>query len=544
MKKQSFFLGSFILIIMVIVTKILGLIYKIPLTNLLGGVGYGYYSMAYSVFMPVFSVAVSGISTSMSKLVSENVAFERYKNVQKLRKTALLYFTASGVVFTLLSLILAYPLCRFVLKQPQAMWSVITISPCILIGCVLSVERGYYEGLQNMTPTAVTEIIESIFKIVAGLSLGLWASNNCDRFFVKGLPFVSAMCVLGVSIANLISLLFLELFRKFKNDGFTKEMLNNDKFSESTYNILRKLLRISNPIALASGISTLGGFIDTVTINTCLRYAVKNNSEIFSEKFGLNIALSDIPNFIYGSYTGLALTVFGLIPSLTSIFGKSILPIISEKWAMGRKAEVSKKINSLLMITSIIAFPCAMGIFTFSDEILRILFPSRVAEIIAVSESLKILCSGMVFLCISTPLFSIIQAISKPSVGVKIMLISSLVRLVLNVITVSIPEINILGASISTTASYLFVFILSLNELIKISDLKISYKNNFVIPFFASYFCISLAKFVYRLIILRINYQISFLISVFFAVILYIFLLVLLCTLTKNEIKSLFFKDF
>lgn len=544
MKKQSFFLGSFILIIMVIVTKILGLIYKIPLTNLLGGVGYGYYSMAYSVFMPVFSVAVSGISTSMSKLVSENVAFERYKNVQKLRKTALLYFTASGVVFTLLSLILAYPLCRFVLKQPQAMWSVITISPCILIGCVLSVERGYYEGLQNMTPTAVTEIIESIFKIVAGLSLGLWASNNCDRFFVKGLPFVSAMCVLGVSIANLISLLFLELFRKFKNDGFTKEMLNNDKFSESTYNILRKLLRISNPIALASGISTLGGFIDTVTINTCLRYAVKNNSEIFSEKFGLNIALSDIPNFIYGSYTGLALTVFGLIPSLTSIFGKSILPIISEKWAMGRKAEVSKKINSLLMITSIIAFPCAMGIFTFSDEILRILFPSRVAEIIAVSESLKILCSGMVFLCISTPLFSIIQAISKPSVGVKIMLISSLVRLVLNVITVSIPEINILGASISTTASYLFVFILSLNELIKISDLKISYKNNFVIPFFASYFCISLAKFVYRLIILRINYQISFLISIIFAVILYIFSLALLCTLTKNEIKSLFFKDF
>lgn len=544
MKKQSFFLGSFILIIMVIVTKILGLIYKIPLTNLLGGVGYGYYSMAYSVFMPVFSVAVSGISTSMSKLVSENVAFERYKNVQKLRKTALLYFTASGIAFTLLSLILAYPLCRFVLKQPQAMWSVITISPCILIGCVLSVERGYYEGLQNMTPTAVTEIIESIFKIVAGLSLGLWASKNCDRFFVKGLPFVSAMCVLGVSIANLISLLFLEVFRKFKNDGFTKEMLNNDKFSESTYNILRKLLRISNPISLASGISTLGGFIDTVTINTCLRYAVKNNSEIFSKKFGLNIALSDIPNFIYGSYTGLALTVFGLIPSLTSIFGKSILPIISEKWAMGRKAEVSKKINSLLMITSIIAFPCAMGIFTFSDEILRILFPSRVTEIIAVSESLKILCSGMVFLCISTPLFSIIQAISKPSVGVKIMLISSLVRLVLNVITVSIPEINILGASISTTASYLFVFILSLNELIKISDLKISYKNNFVIPFFASYFCISLAKFVYRLIILRINYQISFLISIIFAVILYIFSLALLCTLTKNEIKSLFFKDF
>ncbi len=544
MKKQSFMLSSLILIIMVVVTKILGLIYKIPLTNILGGTGYGYYSMAYSVFMPVFSIAVSGITTSMAKLVSENIAFERYKNVRKLRKTALLYFFVNGIVFTLISVAIAYPLCNFVLKQPYAMWSAISISPCILIGCILSVERGYYEGLRNMTPTAVSEIIESLFKIFLGLGFGIWANHNSERFFIKGLPFVSAMCVFGVTIANLISLIVLEIMKTIAGDGITKEMLNKDKSTEKTKIILKKILSVSNPIALASCISTLGGFIDTITINHCLGKVLATSPHILTSKLGLSVKLSDIPNFIYGSYTGLAMTVFGLIPSLTSIFGKSILPIISENWAKGKKREVSKRINSLLLLTAVISFPCAMGIFTYSDEILKILFPAKTAEIIAISESLKILCSGMVFLCMSSPLFSIIQGISKPAVSVRIMLIASGVRLLLNIILVSNPKVNIMGAAISTTASFLVIFILSLNELIKISELKISYRNVFVIPFFASYFCVNLSKFVYSILILRLEFMFSFVISVFFAVILYIFSLKVLCTLTKNEIIALFFKDF
>lgn len=542
MKKQSFLKSSLILILMVLVTKFLGLFYKIPLTNLLGGTGYGYYSISYSVFMPVFSIAVSGISTAIATKVSENFAFERYKNVRKIRRVSLIYFALSGLIFTIIALSIAYPVCKIVVKQTQAMWSVVAISPCIFIGCILAVERGYYEGLRNMTPTAVSEIIESLFKIILGLGLGIWASHNSEKYFIKGLPFISAMCVLGVTLANLVSLFVLEIMIKIKGDGITNNMLKSDVSTERMRVILKDILAVSNPIAIASCISTLGGFIDTLTINRCLSGLVQNSPEALVSKLGLSITQSEIPNFLYGSYTGLALTIFGLIPSLTSIFGKSILPIISEDYARGRKEKISEKINTLLLITSVIAIPCAMGIYTFSDEILQTLFPSRYVEIIAISQALKILCSGMIFLCMATPLFSVIQAISSPSVGIKIMLTSSVVRMALNVILVSKEELNIAGAAISTTVSYGVIFIWSIYELSKLSELKISYRKIFVKPFFSAFFCVNTAEIFYKLMNLRFSNMISLGFAVILSVILYIFSLYLLSIITKNDLKTQFLK--
>lgn len=542
MKKQSFLKSSLILILMVLVTKFLGLFYKIPLTNLLGGTGYGYYSISYSVFMPVFSVAVSGISTAIATKVSENFTFERYKNVRKIRRVSLIYFALSGLIFTIIALSIAYPVCKIVVKQTQAMWSVVAISPCIFIGCILAVERGYYEGLRNMIPTAVSEIIESLFKIILGLGLGIWASHNSEKYFIKGLPFISAMCVLGVTLANLVSLFALEIMIKIKGDGITKNMLKSDVSTERMRVILKDILAVSNPIAIASCISTLGGFIDTLTINHCLSGLVQNSPDALVSKLGLSITQSEIPNFLYGSYTGLALTIFGLIPSLTSIFGKSILPIISEDYARGRKEKISEKINTLLLITSVIAIPCAMGIYTFSDEILQTLFPSRYVEIIAISQALKILCSGMIFLCMATPLFSVIQAISSPSVGIKIMLTSSVVRMVLNVILVSKEELNIAGAAISTTVSYGVIFIWSIYELSKLSELKISYRKIFVKPFFSAFFCVNTAEIFYKLMNLRFSNVISLGFAVILSVILYIFSLYLLSIITKNDLKTQFLK--
>lgn len=544
MKKQGFIFSSFILLGMVFVTKILGLIYKIPLTNILGGTGYGYISVAYSVFMPIFSIAVSGITTSVAKLVSENVAFERYKNAKKIRKTALTFFFVSGSILTLVCIALAYPICRYIVHSEGALWSVIAISPCILIGCILAVERGFYEGLRNMTPTAVTEIIESLFKIIAGLGLAVWASRNSDRFFIKGLPFVASMSVLGVSIANFISLLVMGIFKVSCRKAFTKEMLLKDSYTQPFREILGEILKISIPIAVAFCISTIGGLIDAVSITACLDRALEKNPEFFTQKIGPGIDISEIPNFIYGSYTGLALTVFGLVPSITSIFGKSILPIISEDFAKGQKVRISQKLSTLMLITSVIAFPSAMGIYNFSEEILQILFPLKSEEIVVCLDGLKILCFGMIFLCVANPLFAIIQAISKPFVSIKIMLYTSITRLILNVILVSNARFNIAGASISTSFCYILIFLMSVYELSKLIDFKFSIRKVFVIPFFASYFCVNLSKFIYHLLENYLSSLFCLGISVILAVILYIFSLNSLCSLTKNQVKSLILKNF
>ncbi|MBE6836535.1 MAG: polysaccharide biosynthesis protein [Ruminococcus sp.] len=542
MKKQGFLLSSLILIITVIITKILGLIYKIPLTNILGGEGFGYYSVAYSVFMPMFSISVSGITQSISRLVSENAIFERYKNVRKIKRVALLFFSLIGIAFTLLTVIIALPVCVYIVKEPSSIWSVIAISPCIFIGTQLSVLRGYYEGLRNMTPTAFTEVLESCFKIVFGLGLAFWGAENCDRFFIKGLPFVSACAISGVTIANLLSCMILIIYQKIKGDGITKQMINSDLSTDRMRDLLQAILKISMPIAIAFAITTLGGFIDTLTINHSIRNAIRNSPEYFSHKFGLTFSDESLPTFIYGSYTGLTLTIFGLIPSMVSIFGKSILPVISEDMARGYYNEVSKKINSVLFITALISIPSAMGIFTFSDEILTLLFPTKAMEILACRDSLKILCAGMVFLCMSSPIYSILQAISKPKVSVRIMLTACVVKMILNYYLVSIPRLNIAGAAVAATFSYGIILLMSVYELTKVAKVKISYRKIFVKPFFASFMCVMTAKSCFDLVTMHSNFVLSLVISVFLGVIIYIFSLYLLSVLTKNEIKWLFFK--
>lgn len=548
----------------VIITKILGLVYKIPLTNILGGTGTGYYSCAYAVFMPMFAVAVSGIPAAMARMVSENAAFERWRNVRKIRRAARFFFALIGLGSTLLTFLLAYPLCVYVIKEPAALWSVIAIAPCILLGAVMAVERGYYEGLRNMTPTAVSEITEGIFKVLFGLGFAYKTMNYIETSFgagksvfgivcstleearSKGLPFVAASSVLGVTFANAAACLVMVVCYKVKGDGITRKMLDKDRCTDRTSQLFRELMRLVIPIAVASVITTLTSMVDLVTINRCLASAIKGDKEYFISKFRLAVSGADpekiLPNFIYGSYTGLAVTVFGLVPSLTSIFGKSILPAVSEEWSKNNSAAVSKHINSVLFITGSVSIPSGIGICLFSEEILRLLFPSRNAEMTAACQPLEIMCAGMIFLSLSTPVFSILQAIGKAKVPVKITLFSCGVKMILNILLVRIPKINIMGAAVATTVSYGIIFLWSFKELVSLTKAEIDYKKLFFKPFYSAVMCAMTAKLSYTFLTNKVNFPYSLFISICFGVIIYIYSLYLLSVLNKNEIKSLFSK--
>ncbi|MDE6745915.1 MAG: oligosaccharide flippase family protein, partial [Oscillospiraceae bacterium] len=154
MKKQSFLESSAILILSAVVTKLMGAVFRIPLANMLGGEGMGYFSSAYGIFMTVYAVSVTGLPAAVAKLTAENSALERFANVRRVRSSALLFFSAAGLAFTLLMLAAAYPFCMLTGGR-ETVPSVLAIAPSIFFGCVTSVYRGYYEGLRNMIPTAV-----------------------------------------------------------------------------------------------------------------------------------------------------------------------------------------------------------------------------------------------------------------------------------------------------------------------------------------------------------------------------------------------------
>lgn len=564
MKRQGFLKGSAILLGMVIITKALGLIFKVPLTHILGGTGMGYFSSAFAVFTPIFAIVVSGIPSTIARMTAENYAFERFRNVRKIKRCAMILFSILGILAAGIVILMSRFLSANVIKEPNAIWALLAIVPSIPAATVMSVERGYYEGLKNMLPTAISEIIETIFKLIFGLGFAFlvlnytkeqyYSTGGCfgeycssiDEAIYTALPFITGASVLGVSFSTCMASIYIIISGKIHGDGITEQMLRLDRSTDKTYSLFSSLIKNAFPIAIASVITTLTNILDLISINSCIKRAMSADESLFASFINENLTREMIPNFIYGSYSGLAMMVFGLIPTLTAMFGKSILPSLSESWAKKDKESIKRNLSGMLLITSVIAFPSGIGISTLAKEILEFLFGGRADEISVAAMPLCILGLGVIFQAISIPCFSTLQTIGKPHLPVIISLTGGAVKLIGNIILIPIPQINIMGAAISTVASQVVICIWSIGAMLSAAKIKINYKDIYIKPLFASILCGITARFSFDIAIKYffsiINFRILVGFSILFAVIMYFFSLYLLCVLPKNQIKALFYK--
>jgi len=560
LKKQSFLFGSFVLVVSVIITKIIGLIFKIPLANILGGTGMGYFSCAYTIFMPIYAASVTGLPAAISRMVAENIAFERYANVRKIRRIAILSFSLVGIFSSILIFFLAKPFTIFI-ENENAYPALVAIAPCVFFGAIISVYRGYYEGLRNMFPTAISQIIESVIKLGAGLGLSYATlvytektflatgkvfgvvCKNLDDAKIIALPYVAAAAIVGVTLSTGVSLIYLLIRYHIFGDGITKEMLSQDKSTDRMRHLLRNLLKIVVPIALGSVITNLTSLIDLGTIMRVLNRTIENSPQYFNEKYKEILAdgttLKMLPNFIYGSFTGLALTIFGLVPSLTNMFGKGILPNLAEAWAIKDTAKINKNIHAVIAVTSLLAIPAGLGIMVLANPILQLLYSSRQNEIMAVDTSLAILGIGIVFLSLAIPIFAMLQAIGRADLPVKIMLIGVSVKLIGNLTLIYIPKINVDGAAISTTLCYAVICVVSLISLKKITKVRLDFTRLFIKPTFAGLMCAGTAFLSYDLTNSFLGIKLSALLSICAGGLVYLICLLLLNVTNGEKIKEI-----
>ncbi len=564
MKRQGFIKGSAILLAMVLITKILGLLYKIPLTNLLGGTGMGYFASAFSVFTPIFAIVVSGIPSTMARLTAENYALERFSNMRHTKRTAFLLFTVISTVAAAVMIISSNILSHHVIGEPNTKYALMCVAPSIIFCTIMSVERGYCEGLQNMIPTAVSEIIETLFKLILGLGFAYGLMYHMSDMYDKtsmifgtsyadqrqaasaALPFIAAAAILGSSIASAIACLYILISCKIKGDGVTKQMLQKDTVTDSTSVTVKKLINCCLPIALISVIMTFANMIDMLTVNPCIKAAMKTAPHKFDSLLSDKLTASMLPNFIYGSYTGLAVTVFGLVPTLTAMFGKSILPSLAESCAKNDKKAMQSGLTKMLTVTSIIAIPAGMGIAVLSEPILRFLFGGRETEIQVCIMPMSILGIAVIFLAIATPCFAILQTLGKPHKAIIIMLLGGIIKLFLNIILIRQPMINITGAAISTLVSEVFICVLSVHAVCRMTGLRPKISEIFVKPTYAALMCSVTAVLSHETLtktkLLQINHRFVTLFSIGIGSIMYFFCLYLLCETPKNIVNYIFSK--
>lgn len=507
MKKQGFLKGSVILIVSVIIVKIIGAMFKIPLTNMLGGTGMGYFSSAYGLFMPVYAFFVTGMSTAAAKQVAEYSAMGKFRSIRKFKGLMLLCYGITGIIGTMIIIFTAKPFSYHIIENEKAYLSVLVTAPSILFGCIMSAYRGYYEGLRNMYPTAVSQVMEGLAKLILGLFLCMYILENFNSIsiYMNGadrLSTASAGAVLGITFSALFGAVFLFLRDIIKGDGISDMEIAQDKSEFSWKTALKSLLSVLIPVSLGSLVTNLTSLIDLGTIIRCINNAVEKSPQYFAEKFNaFSVSGAEgFANFAYGSFIGLSVTIFNLIPSVTNMFGKGVLPSVAEAWTSKDKNALKKHTEDVLKVTAFIAVPSGLGITVLAKPVLELLYPSRTDEIQLAYESLSYLGIGVIFLSLSFPVFSMLQGTGRADIPLKIMLVGVAVKFIGNIILVSIPQINITGAGISTDLCYLVILILSLYKLCRHTDIKINFVKLFFSSFYSGLLCAITAVLAYDII--------------------------------------------
>ncbi|MBR6102557.1 MAG: polysaccharide biosynthesis C-terminal domain-containing protein [Ruminococcus sp.] len=559
MKRQGFLKGSAILLGMVFITKAIGLAYKIPLTHLLGGSGMAYYSGAFAVFTPLLAAAVSGISASTARLTAENMAFERYTNLRKTRQCAMLLYSAIGLLAALLFIALSEPLAIRFLHDKHAALALAALAPSILFAAVLSVERGYFEGLRNMLPTAFSEIAETVIKAVLGLT-GAYAvlnyaetefseTHGCFGQFFRtaeearafALPFAVTAAVLACSLATGFACIYIILKRKLGGDGITPAQLSSDTLTDSCGHISRRLLSFSLPIAGAAVITTLTGTIDLLTISRGLDSALSAGM-----KTGLNIQTSALPDFIYGSYTGLALMVTGLVPTFTAMFGKSALPSLAEAWSREDSKALSVQTVRMIKLTALIAIPSGLILTVMPEQVLSFLFKGRTEEIASASPALAILGIACIFTSFALPSLTALQALGSRLAPILLMTAGGIIKLAGNLLLIPQPALGIRGAAISTAAAQGFIAVSALLLLFRKTETRSHLSAAILRPAFAALLGTAAARLTVdvsqKVIDVSSESRLLFSISAVFGAFVYVSALWLIGVLPQERISGYFYK--
>ena len=466
--------GAAVLVIAHLVVKIIGACFKIPLANILHETGMAYFSRAYNLYAAIFVMATAGLPVAVSKMVSESLAKENYQESKKILHSAVILLTIIGAIGTAVLFFGA----RFLSKgSPGSYLSIIAISPALLFIAMLSAFRGYFQGHSNMIPTAYSEVIEAVSKLVIGL-LGAYFLMSVSS------EVAAAGAISGVTIGGLLALLFLVLFY-FKTKPSKK--LSDATKSRKMSTIVGRLLLIAVPITIGAAVMSLTNVIDTFMINLRLSSITVDESvfKTLTEYFGVSAKdviigekiTSTAADVMYGSYSGYAMSLFNLPPSIVTSISMSIVPAISAALAIKDKAQSRLLTESSIRITTMFALPCAIGLSVLSSPILICLYNNSRAE-----NSLSLLALSIIFVCIVSVTTSILQASGKVFIPVVHMLIGGVVKALSNYFLIAVPYLNIGGAPISTFICYFVIATLNISAVMRVIKPGFNIKDFIIKP--------------------------------------------------------------
>ena len=505
--------GATILAIAGIIGKVLGAVFRLPLANLIGAEGMSYYGVAYPVYAFFLVLSTAGFPVAISRMVAERTALGDYKNAFKTYKVSFnLMVTIGGVSF--LICFFGAGIIATAMGNPGAKYSLMALSPALLLAPIVSSFRGYYQGQQNMMPTGVSEVAEQFMRVIVGLSLSF-------IFAKKSLELASAGATFGAS-AGLVASLAVMLYVFSKTKSKREDLLSKSvERRESAKSIVKKLFTIAIPITIGSTIMPLMMIIDAMIIMNRLQAT------------GWSLTMSKT---LYGLISGFCDPLIGFPGVFIDAISISLLPAVTAAYALNHKDEMHKTIQTGIKTMMVIAMPCAVGLIVMAYPILTLLYPMRQTEAEMAVLNLQILSLSVITLSAMRTFSTSLQAVGKMYLPVVNLFIGALVKIVLSYILVGIPQLNINGAAIGSVMAYLVAAYLNFRALKKYTGVEIDKGSTFVRPMVVSIIMGIVTIFVYKLIDNQIHHNsIALLIAILVAVFVYFCMIFISKTMTREE---------
>ncbi|MDD4844783.1 MAG: polysaccharide biosynthesis protein [Anaerotignum sp.] len=462
-RKGSFVKQAAILATAGILVRFLGFVYRVPLTNMIGDQGNGIYSAGYYIYTFLLILSSAGLPAAISKMVSERIAVKEYRNAHRVFQSALIVSGSLGLLFAILLAVFGRQIATFA-NAPESYYCILTLSPTIFIVAIMSAYRGYFQGMNTMVPTAISQIVEQIFNAFFSVYLAYVLLSFGVSAGEKNIPMGAAGGTAGTGIGAAAGLLVV-MFSYFLIRPTIKKKIKrcHQSFEESRIDTAKQLFVTAWPIIAGTAIFSITNLIDMNMVTRILENTGSSHNEAMD---------------LYGQLSGKYVTLTTLPVSISTALATAALPSIAASVKLRELKQVRRKMNLTFRISMIISVPAAVGIGVLGGPIIHLLFPLAPAG----GALLMVGAISILFLALCQTATGILQGIGHIKVPVIGAILGAFVKVLLNYLLIGIPELNVLGAVLSTTGCYLVAAVFDVIMLSRITGIKFDMMGAFLKP--------------------------------------------------------------
>lgn len=515
-KRKDFVYGALILTASGFLVKLIGALFRIPLTNLVGATAMGYFSTSYSIYEVFLAIATAGLPTGMAVMVSRSLALGKNRDIPKLVRIAGSVFVSVGFLLAVLGLIFARPLA-IAMNGEKAYYAVVALMPAVFFISIVALIKGYFQGFNNMVPTAISNLIEATGKLLIGYGIAYWMISN-------SYPPEQAVggAIAGITASTFFAMCFMVCRYLFRGTKFRAQINELTVAATLTPDLAKEFFATALPIMISAITSNLMGAVDAFTVmNRLTGYMSENDA-----------------NLLWGSYGNMTLTIFNLPSFVIVSLGIALVPGIASAFAKKDTENLKVTINKALKYTMVLSSAFAFGMCAVSEPLLRLFYTDE-AGIIKAAGLLRIASFVLLSSGFTTVTSAILNSVKKAHLTVIVVAVGALVKSVFTYIFVSVPTINIYGAPLATNVAYPVMLFLNLYLIRAFVGITPSIKEVFVKPLVAGALCFGVATFFSWLIGLFISSRLAVIVVIALTGIAYFGIILLLRIVTLDEIKSI-----